>query len=67
MKNSISKENVEKALAMIDEMEGHFEDDHYDVLEDARKLNELIPGMVYGKSTDHIRYLCHELLEGVMA
>lgn len=67
MKNNICKENIEKALIIIDEMEEHFEDDDYDVLADARKLNELIPGMVYGKSTDHIRYICNELLEGVMA
>lgn len=59
----ISKENLFKALAMLDEMEEKSENPDYDVLSDAKELNNIIPGFVYGKSSDHIRYICKEMLQ----
>lgn len=60
---TISKENLLKALAMLDEMEDKSENPDYDVLSDAKKLNLLIPGLVYGKASDRIRYLCKDMLK----
>ena len=65
--NTITRENVMEALKVLDEMEDAWEKDpDYDVLPDAKRLNTLLPGMVYGKSTDHIRYLCNEFLESAV-
>ena len=47
---------------MLDEMEEKSENPDYDVLSDAKELNNIIPGFVYGKSSDHIRYICKEML-----
>lgn len=64
----ITREDVEEALKVIDHIEkAEEEDPDYDVLPDAKRLNKLIPGKVYGKSTYHIRCICNELLEEMAA
>lgn len=61
--DTVTRENAIEALKVLDEIEeGAKNDPDYDVLPDAKRLNSLLPGMVYGKSTDHIRYICNEIL-----
>ena len=67
MEDVISRENVVEALKVLDEIEECAKDPDYDVLPDAKRLNKLLPGKVYGKSTDHIRYICNEILGAATA
>lgn len=60
--DTFSREDIIEALKVLDVIEECAKDPNYDVLPDAKRLNKLIPGKVYGKSTDHIRYICNELL-----
>ena len=60
--DTFSRENIIEALKILDIIEDSAEDPNYDLLLDAKRLNNLIPGIVYGKSTDHIRHICNELL-----